>query len=222
MNKELVEVIKLYAMGSHKGLNAYLLDKSKDTLIALLTDLITVYMNDRNSSTLREFVTVTVAGYEHRETKIGYNGYRQSSLSGERPDFCEAKPRNIKTGGQTSRRLDGGGNFTDYTFERLEKDLAANPKILPSGFIDGRLIYLFEFPFRCETFVERIRHQLEKHFPNGRDAGQFLRSATFDYRHYEHCDDLKVVFVVNRHEVERYKENFTAGFYEFLWSKAKP
>ena len=49
MNKDLAEVIKLYAMGSHKDLNAYLLDKSKDTLIALLTDLVTMYINGNYS-----------------------------------------------------------------------------------------------------------------------------------------------------------------------------
>jgi hypothetical protein len=41
MNKELTEVIKLYATKSHKDLNDYLLNKSKNTLIAILTDLLT-------------------------------------------------------------------------------------------------------------------------------------------------------------------------------------
>ena len=221
MNKDLAEVIKLYAMGSHKDLNAYLLDKSKDTLIALLTDLVTMYINDKNSSTLKEFVTVAIAGYEHHETKIGYNGYRQSSLSGERSAVCEAKPKNVRTDGLSKRKLDGGGNFTDYTFARLEKDLTENPNMLPSGFVDGKLIYVLEFPFCCETFVERLREQVQRRFPNGGVTGQFLRSATFDFRHYEHCDSLKVVFVLSRRELERYEENFTKGFYQFIWSRAQ-
>jgi len=93
MNKELVEVIKLYATKSHKELNDYLLGKSKNNLIAILTDLLTMYINDKNSSTLREFITVTIAGYEHIESKMGYNGYKQSVYG--KPVMCSAKPQNI-------------------------------------------------------------------------------------------------------------------------------
>jgi hypothetical protein len=89
MNKELTEVINLYVTKSHKDLNGYLLEKSKNNLIAILTDLITMYINDKNSSTLREFITVSIAGYEHIESKIGYNGYKQSVYG--KPVMCEAK-----------------------------------------------------------------------------------------------------------------------------------
>jgi hypothetical protein len=33
-----------------------------------------MYINDKNSSTIREFLTVTLAGYKHKEGKIGYSG----------------------------------------------------------------------------------------------------------------------------------------------------
>jgi len=95
MNKELAEVIKLYATKSHKDLNDYLLNKSKNTLIAILTDLLTMYINDKNSSTLREFITVSIAGYEHTESKVGYNGYEQS-VYGESV-MCEVKPQNVRS-----------------------------------------------------------------------------------------------------------------------------
>lgn len=76
MNKDLIEVIKLYSTASHKELNNFLLDKSKDNLIAILNDLLTIYINDKNSSTIREFITTTISGYIHNENKIGYNGFR--------------------------------------------------------------------------------------------------------------------------------------------------
>jgi len=141
MNKELAEVIKLYATVSNKDLNNYLLEKSKNTLIALLTDLITMYINDKNSSTLREFLTVTIAGYEHTEGKIGYNGYKQMVY--EKPIMCEAKPKNVRSDGK--RKLNGGGNFTDYTHERLKRDLKTNLRMLVSGFVNGKLIYILNF-----------------------------------------------------------------------------
>jgi hypothetical protein len=73
VNKDLQEAIKIYATGSHKELNAFLLDKSKDNLIAIFNDLLTTYINDKNSSTLREYVTTVICGYHHSEAKIGYN-----------------------------------------------------------------------------------------------------------------------------------------------------
>ncbi len=80
MNQELATVIKRYATEKHKNLNTYLIGKSKDTLIATLMDLLTMYINDKNSSTIREFVTVSLSGYTHKEGKIGYNGYKQNSI----------------------------------------------------------------------------------------------------------------------------------------------
>ncbi len=57
MNQELAHTIKLYATASHWELNNYLIGKSKDTLIAMLVDLLTMYINDKNSSTIRGFLS---------------------------------------------------------------------------------------------------------------------------------------------------------------------
>ncbi len=65
MNQELANVIKIYSTGQQ--LSDYLIGKSKDNLIGIFVDLLTMYINDKNSSTLREFITVTLAGYEHKE-----------------------------------------------------------------------------------------------------------------------------------------------------------
>ena len=46
--------------------------------LQLLREILTVqYINDKNSSTIREFITTVISGYMHHETKIGYNGFRQ-------------------------------------------------------------------------------------------------------------------------------------------------
>ncbi|MGC8755602.1 MAG: hypothetical protein ACP5QW_03665, partial [bacterium] len=49
MNQELANVIKIYSTGSHQELGSYLLGKSKDTLIAILVDLLTMYINPKNA-----------------------------------------------------------------------------------------------------------------------------------------------------------------------------
>lgn len=98
MNKELAEVIKLYAMADHPSVINYLLGKSKDSVNAILLDLLTMYFNDKNSSTLREYMLVTMSGFTPTEAKLGYNGYRQITINGSKiKEECEAKPKNINT-----------------------------------------------------------------------------------------------------------------------------
>jgi len=222
MNQELATIIKKYSTESHEDLNRYLLEKSKDNLIASLVDLITMYINDKNSSTLREFLTVTLAGYTHLGEKIGYNGFKQkTSLKGTRENLeikCEAKPKNILTSSGKNKKLNGYGNFSDYTFARLEKDSKEkNLKILVSGFIDGKIIYLLEFPFNYKNFVLNLRKQLLKRFPGGKDIPtEYLRSANFSYKDFSNCKELKIVYLIKPQELERYRKYFIKDFYDFL------
>lgn len=233
MNKELEECIKKYCVESHEELNKYLLGKSKDTLISIINDLLTMYVNDKNSSTLREFLTVTLAGYTHQSEKIGYNGFKQE-IPGKIV-HCEVKPKNISThewekyrnNERKSRpaKLDGGGNFTDYTRLRLEKDYEANPNMLISGFIDGKLIYILEFPFRTKEFYENLSKKIEKWENKLKGSkttkGQFLRSADFNFKDYISSKDLKIVYLLNKSYLEKFKPYISSKLYEFLWKKAR-
>lgn len=222
MNQELANVIKIYATRKHKELNAYLIGKSKDTLIAILVDLLTMYINDKNSSTIREFLTVTLSGYTHKEGKIGYNGYKQDSILKGEAIRCEAKPKNVDTHSKVIRKLNGGGNFTDYTFERLKRDKAENLNMLISGFVDGKLIYILEFPFGYPKFIKRLKGQLSHRFSKGKDiSGQFLRSANFHYKHFIDCRKLRVIYILPQKELDQYRPYIVKDFYEFLEKKAK-
>lgn len=196
MNQELAKVIELYSTKPHEELVTYLIGCSKDNLIAILIDLLTMYINDKNSSTIREFITVTLAGYTHEKGKIGYNGFKRDSIIPGETIRCEAKPKNINTaefekynlGERRAKpaKLDGGGNFTDYSLARLERDKRENLKMLVSGFIDGKLIYILEFPFNTPSFVYHLENQIRKwqHKLKGSQSikGQFLRSASFNYK----------------------------------------
>ncbi|GIW23269.1 MAG: hypothetical protein KatS3mg068_2276 [Candidatus Sericytochromatia bacterium] len=173
MNHELLNVIKKYTIESHNELICYLLEKSKDNIIAMLIDLLTMYINDKNSSTIREIINVVLAaGYEHNMGKIGYNGFKQNINIDGNYIKCEAKPKNINTEefekfkkGQRKTcpsKLNGGGNFTDYTFSRFEKDKKENLNMLISGSIDGRLIYILEFPFNYHKFLSNLEEKLSK------------------------------------------------------------
>jgi len=221
MNKEIAEIIKRYAIEKHTELNAYLLGKSKDTLVATLLDLLTIYINDKNSSTLREFLTVSLAGYEHGQKKIGYNGFRQSSIDVGKVDKCEAKPKNIDT--EKKSKLNGNGNFTDYTFKRLAKDRSEKGlNMVVSGFVEGRLIYVLEFPFAYKKFVNNLKLQLGRHFPDHKDIkGSYLRSANFSYKDFVECEKLRVVFILKKDELEKQRKYIVKGFFDFLLKKAE-
>ena len=201
MNLELGEILKAYSLGPHQKYAERLHELSKDSLIGVFSDLLTMYINDKNSSTIREFITVSMAGYEHSGSKIGYNGFKH--VTAGKPLACEAKPVNVTRLGlemyrsgerKTCKKLDGGGNYTDYSWKRHEKYCRDNPHILVSGFVDGRIIYLFEFPFRTSSFRSHFEEKLEKRFPKGDIKGEFIRSVTFDYRHYVDTEDLKILY----------------------------
>ena len=222
MNKELAEILKLYSTGTHEELSSYLIGKSKDTLSGILVDLITMYINDKNSSTIREFITVTLAGYNHSEKKIGYNGFKQDAFSGKTIE-CEAKPKNVDTNSERIYKLKGYGNFSDYTFARLEKDKRKDGlNMLVSGFVDGRLIYILEFPFSCPTFVENLEKQLMSRFHKGKDIpNEYLRSASFSYKHFIYEEGLKIVYMASKEELQKHRQYIVRDFYKFLEEKAK-
>lgn len=218
MNTELATILKIYSTESHKKLNNYLLDKSKDLLIAILLDLLTMYINDKNSSTIREFLTVSIAGYKHNEKKIGYNGFKQSAFISDKILKCEAKPKNVNTHDKKIKKLNGGGNFSDYTFGRLKKDRDEKElNILVSGFVDGKLIYIIEFPFNSSIFVKNLKRQLLKRFPGGKDKkGEFKRSASFHYQHFVGIKNLKIIYLLGREGLEEYKKYIVKPFFDFL------
>ncbi len=236
MNQELANVIKIYSTGTHQELSNYLIGKSKDTLIGILVDLLTMYINDKNSSTIREFITVTLAGYTHKEGKIGYNGFKQDAFVSGKTIKCEAKPKNVDTEEfekykigerKTSpAKLNGGGNFTDYTPARLKRDKKEKDlNLLVSGFVDGKLIYIIEFPFNSPDFVKNLEIKIQKWQKKLKGSksikGQFLRSADFDYKDFVKSPNLKIVYLLNKDELAKYKSYIYKNFYEFLEEKAR-
>jgi hypothetical protein len=211
MNYDLSEIITYYSTKSHKELSELLHNKSKDNLISCLNDLLTVYMNDKNSSSLREFVTVSIAGYKHNSAKLGYNGYKHSSEIGSHSINCEAKPKNIQTDGyelrKTKPKLNADGSFNDYTYKRLEKDKNSILNILSSGFIDGELQYIIEFPF--SVIENRMKENLNKL------VGPYLRSSAFNFSHIKNSKLLNIIYA-NTDAVKRNKQYFNKDLYLFL------
>jgi len=189
-NPNLRKTIELYSTRSSEELVQFLNGLSKPSLIAICIDLLTLYFNDKNSSRLRELTTLWMCGFQPNLEKLGYNGYRMDVDAGRRVD-CEVKPQNTD---DPRKKLNGGGSFNDYTLERFSRDLENNPIILVSGFVGGKLIYIFEFKFEC--LKEKLKGLLERRFPEGqRREGEYLRSAGFSFRDYKDCPSLKLAYL---------------------------
>lgn len=218
MNQDLAQIVTHYATRPHKELSELLLSKSKDNLISILTDLLTTYINDKNSSSLREFVTVSISGYKHNPNKLGYNGYKQNSAIGGQSISCEAKPKNIQTDGYDQRKskpkLNGEGGFNDYTIERLKKDVKESLNLLSSGFIDGELQYILEFPFKA------VYKRLKKQLPEKRTLGTYTRIASFNFSDYADYPNIKIIYL-NKQSIEKNQKYFNKKFYLFLIAQEK-
>lgn len=223
MNRDLLKLIQDYPIKQHTEVNAELLGKSKDNLVAMLLDLLTTYYNDLNSSTMRELVVAVLAGYEPNPEKLGYNRYRQNTLTGK-TESCEIKPRNVRLNpnAKVPKKLDGGGNFTDYGWDKFARHQKENPNMLVAGFVNGQLVYIFEFSFNEKPFKSRLREQLTRRFPRGKDiTGQYLRSASFGFKHYHKAKSLQVIFAAPKQELCKLKAHLTSPLFKHLKTLAE-
>lgn len=199
----LAEILDAYFTSSDHLL-PLLREMDHEELVNAFADILNRYANDVNSSALREWFTLLKAGYESRKGKLGYNG--ASPLG--KP--CDVKPINIRS--DSGNKLNGSGNFSDFTYERLERYLKDEVVMLVSGFVDGRLIYILEFPFSC--LEKEIRRQLDRFFTRPRRPGEYLRSAHFSFVHYRTCPDLRAVYTSPN--LENFSQFLTRDLLAFL------
>ena len=222
MNQDLLQLIRDYTTKEHTDISTSLLGKSKDNLISMLLDLLTIYYNDVNSSTMRELVVAVLAGYQPILEKLGYNGFRQNTPTGP-VEYCEIKPVNVRTDStaKKQRKLNGGGNFSDYTWARFRKHQKENPNMLVAGFVDGQLIYIFEFRFNESDFTARLRERLEHLLAKGDSTGSYGRSVDFTFKHYKDAGSLKVIYITSKQELVTVKPYISGPFFKHLEKIAK-
>lgn len=170
----------------------------KNTTERLVYGLIEEIANDRNSSMFREDVTKLMVGLKASKSKLGYDD-----------DFeaIEVKPTNYTGGG----RLNGKGNFSDFTHKRHAKYLKDRVRMLVSGFAEGKLLYIVDFPYK--NLKERIDHVLYTKFPKGDVKGQYVRNLQFGYNHWM-TGTYTVQYV--RPNIEDYQHIFNKKFYSLL------
>jgi hypothetical protein len=133
----------------------------------LFEELYTLYMNDSNSSTLREYITAEVARCDAIPGKLGRDA--KHKLTGEEK---EVKPKNY-----TGKTTNGSGCFNDYTRARFLKDKEANLPIIQSLFVGGVLVYVIEFKF--EAIADRLDKQISTICEE--QGNRYVRSCGWTY-----------------------------------------
>lgn len=161
-------------------------------------------------------------GISPNTEKLGYNGFRHNALTG-RVEQCEIKPKNVRSNSAAKNKpkLNGGGNFTDYSWAKFKRHREESPNMIVAGFIDGRLIHIFEFSFNEPNFTAQLHKQLKRRFPNGDRTGEYLRSAQFSYSHFKNADSLKLIYVAPKHQLTALREHFTKAVFNHLWRLAQ-
>ncbi len=96
--------------------------------------------------------------------------------------------------------------------------------MLVSGFVDGKLIYIIEFPFNSPDFVKNLETKIQKwqgKLEGSKSTkGQFLRSVDFDYKDFIKSPKLKIAYLLSKNELAKYELYISKDFYEFLRKKA--
>lgn len=137
-------------------------------------NLFMCYAQDKNSSSLRERVTLHLLNYHPYGNKHGADGIDVSSLRKK-----EVKP--IQANGV--KPVNNSGNFNDLTLDLLESKVDYD--VVCSLFCNSRLIYLVEFPLLV------IYDKLKMPIINAKAGKRVV--CHFNYLTYD-CDLLKVYY----------------------------
>lgn len=166
-------------------------------------ELLDSYLNDLNSSRLRQDITCNVIGLKVNDKKLGYDSADSSD---------EVKPKNISSTSIKKTKLDCGGNYSDLTHKRHIKYIEDNAIIHCSGFIDGYLMYIIKVPY--SELINRFQKILNDKLPDGDLPNRYVRSASFTFTHIKNSPNIKVEFV--RDNIGEFSSFINKELYNYL------
>lgn len=189
-------------------LNEIVLDfaKGKDLnhLPPAMIELLNLYFNDKNSSTLRQYITSKLCGYNNSFKKLGYDAIDENN------QHKEIKPTNFSS--TTKKVYSGQFGFSDYTESRFSKDVQNDVKILQSFFVDGELMFIIEHPII--DLSARMDKLIKKHIIQNKQ--RYIRSATFSFNNLN-PQNIKVKYISKN--IEKYEHLISKKLYKFIMSK---
>ena len=187
-------MLKDYKLNWALGNNIHTEDPKEQIIYQLIEET----ANDSNSSKFREDITKWMVGLETSQAKLGYDD-----------DFIpiEVKPKNF-TG---KAKLDGGGQFNDFTWKRAEKYNQDKVIMLVSGFFYGKLVFVIEFGY--ESIRPKIETHLTRLLPNGDEINRYVRSANFSYKDWK---ESNFVVKYKSPNIAEYKHAIVGKLYDLL------
>lgn len=145
-------------------------------------EIIELFLSDKNSSTLREEVTLFVANYKKLDKKQGADGYND-----ERKKYAEVKPEYAhKNEKGKQKKLAGGGSFNDITFKKINE--IKDWDMLCSGFANDKCVFVARFP--AEFITSMLETKLSKKINNPTTR----KSVRFGYKQYIDCPNLEILY----------------------------
>ncbi|MCG8625482.1 MAG: hypothetical protein MJE68_26225 [Proteobacteria bacterium] len=128
-------------------------------------ELLKAVMLDKNFSPAKEIISCYMVGVTHNPAKHDYDGF--GLINGkDRP--IEVKPTTYWEEGKNRLRMKCA--FADYNMERLAKDIAADVRMVVTGFSLERLVYGVAFDFNAPPFQQAMREKTEKLIQKGKGA----------------------------------------------------
>lgn len=195
MTKELIELITNFLFGDKS------LYYSADPR---LQELLQIYVQDKNSSTVREFITLNYIGIEKIDKKQGPDGFDV-----KRNKYVEVKPSYAHINKKTNRqsRLGAGGNFNDVTEQKLLDILGWD--MVCSGFANNKCIYIIRFPVK--HIVPHLQQELRKNI-----SKNYVRPGTvsFGFKHFKDCGEWEILYLDPDH-----KQYLNRNFYKLIQEK---
>ena len=156
----------------------------------IIYELISEAANDDNSSTFREEITLDMCNYENSPGKLGEDGV--DPTNGRK---VEVKPQNGHKKNGRRKPMNGGGQFTDFTHQRVEKYKENDILMVVSGFYQGKLKFIVQFDFNSPHFLEHITKKVCKSLPDGDESGKYCRCASFGWNQWKHAENLKLMYL---------------------------
>jgi hypothetical protein len=197
MTKEHLDLITNYSKGT---LSKQVVSESKGEFYC---DLLDSYLNDLNSSRLRQDITCNVLGLATNDKKLGYDSEGSND---------EVKPKNVSATSVKKTRLDCGGNYSDLTHKRHNKYIQDNAIIHSAGFVDGQLMYIIKVPY--VDLAGHFQTILNDKLPDGDLPNRYVRSASFNFKQVKACPNIEIEFV--REDIENYSSFINKELYTYL------
>lgn len=166
-----------------------------------LEELVNLYLNDKNSSTIRQFITAKICGYINNFKKFGYDAIDSNGL------VKEIKPSNKLSA--SKKIYSGSFGFSDYTLDRFNADKNNNVNVLQSCFIDGKLMYIIEFPI--SDLEPRLLELVEKFVTQ--KGQRYIRKAEFSF--FDLTQSNIVIKYVSS-DISKFEKCFSKRLYDFI------